>query len=55
MDEDGQNMSIEHEYKLWITLSESVIENFVQRPLAEESPRRHFRFARKRHDLGNHA
>ena len=36
--EDRQNMSMEHDYKLGVTLSESVIENFVRRPLAEESP-----------------
>ena len=35
--EDRQNMSIEHEYKLGVTLSESVMENFVQHPLEEKS------------------
>ena len=32
--EDRQNMSIEHNNKLWVTLSEAIIENYVQRSLA---------------------
>ena len=36
--EDRQIMSIKPEYKLGVTLSESVVKNFVQRTLAEESP-----------------
>jgi len=33
-----QKMSMEHDYKLGVNLSESVIENSVWRPLVEESP-----------------
>ena len=32
--EDRQNMSMEHEYRLGVTLSESIIENYARRPLA---------------------
>ena len=28
---------MEHEYKLWVSLSEPVIENYVRRPLVEIS------------------
>ena len=34
-------MSMKHEYKHVVNLSESVIENFVRRPLAVKSPWRH--------------
>ena len=36
--EDKQNMSMEHGYKLGVTLSESVNRNFVRRPLVEKTP-----------------
>ena len=51
--EDRHKVSIEH--KLGVSLSESVIENYARHPLAEISLWRHFRFARKRHYLGNDA
>ena len=35
--EDKQNMSMEHVYKIGVTLSESVIGNYVRRPLSEKS------------------
>ena len=33
MVEDRQNMSIEHDYMLRVTLPKSIIENYVRRPL----------------------
>ena len=36
--EDRQIMSIEHNYKLGVTPSESITENYVRRPEAEKSP-----------------
>ena len=35
--EDRQNMAIMHDYELGVTLSESIIENYVRRPLADIS------------------
>ena len=36
--EDRRNMSMEHEYKLGVTLPDSIIENHAQRPLVGISP-----------------
>ena len=46
---------MKHENKLGVPFSESVIKNSVGCHLAEKSPWRPFRFARKHHYLGNDA
>ena len=52
---DRQNIAKKHENELGVTFSGSVIGNDVRCSLAEKSPWRHFRFARKHHYLGNNA
>ena len=53
--EYGQNISMEHEYKLGVILSDFIIENYVRRPLAGIAPWRDFFFARKHQYLENTA
>jgi len=48
-----RTISMEHNWEAIAGLSESVIINCGQRPLAERPPWRQFRFARKQHYLGN--
>jgi len=52
---DTRIMSMNHDYETKVVLSDSVSKTCVKHPLAEKSPRRHFRLAIKPRYLGNHA
>ena len=51
--QDRQKMSMDHEYKTGVSLSESIFENVPGRPLAEIQRWRHLRHSQKPHYLAN--
>ena len=51
--QDRQKMSLDHEYKTGVSLSESIFENVPGRPLAEIQRWRHLRHSQKPHYLAN--
>ena len=52
---DRGEITLEHKWEVMVTLSETAMENSVRRPLAEITPCRDSRFARKPHYLRNYA
>jgi len=46
-------MSIEHYFKLWVTLLEYIIENYVRRPISGDITMASFPVCKKPHYLGN--